>query len=149
MLQGYYKFACGLSFLFLCLFGQETGDNTRGVIVGGFCCLFCGYRGTSLHKTTPAPKSYPSVRGDLINCFSTLLLLWRKKPFFYFWQCPIFSSSAHRVVHFPFVTYFVFVLFFIAIFIYFYVFIIWPVLEFCRAQNWDALRGGWGAFDRL
>jgi len=90
MLQGYYKFACGLSFLFLCLFGQETGDNTRGVIVGGFCCLFCGYRGTSLHKTTPAPKSYPSVRGDLINCFSTLLLLWRKSHFFIFGSAQYF-----------------------------------------------------------
>jgi len=123
---------------------QHTRRNRRGLLL-----FVLWLQGDFTPQNHPSPKILPLGAWRFDKLLLDFIAAVAQKPFFYFWQCPIFSSSAHRVVHFPFVTYFVFVLFFIAIFIYFYVFIIWPVLEFCRAQNWDALRGGWGAFDRL
>lgn len=95
----------------------------------------------------PGKSPTPSVRGDLINCFSTLLLVGQKKIFFlYFWQCPIFSSSPLRVVHSQFVRYFVFLLFFIAIYIYFYVFIIWSAFGVLSSAKLRHFMGWPGCF---
>lgn len=53
--------------------------------------LFVLWHRRGHHSISPTlGNTTPLVRGDLINCFSTLLLFWHKMPFFYFWQCPIF-----------------------------------------------------------
>jgi len=88
------------------------------------------------HPPLPGKSPTPSVRGDLINCFSTLLLVGQKKPFF----CIFGNAQYFHHLHFGLSTLssldILYSCCFLLRFLFTFMCLLYgPLLEFCQAQN--------------